>query len=261
MLDNETTNPEPQAAASIPGRPSNRNVLLALTISFAINVAFWGSLIYWFWENVSVRMQVGGCAVFIVFMVVVHWIGFRLWQRQFVQVPGKWRKMPSTRTALLALTISFVINIALWVSLLYWHWKRDSLYMAVGRCTVFIAFMAGVHFIGYRLWKRQFVQDQGSGSESLSRSISSVYWPPIKTAFLQQGIIAILALLILDGGYTLNVTVIAIVAYWLAFSIIVFRRPDSPTRDDIGLIRYGFLLIFFVVLATGPFVWAALGRM
>ena len=132
--------------------------MLALTVSFGINVAFWGSLIYWFWINVSVRMQIGGCAVVIAFMAAVHWIGFRLWQRQFVQVRGEWRKPPSNRTVLLALTISFAINVALWGSLIYSVWKTVSVQMAVGRSTVFVAFMAGVHFIGYRLWQRQFAK-------------------------------------------------------------------------------------------------------
>ena len=114
-MSDETLNPEPSLAASIPGRPSSRVALFALTISFAINVAFWGSLIYWFWDNISVLMQVGECAVFIVFMAAVHWIGYRLWQRQFVQDRGEWRTLPSRRTALLALTISFAINVAIWV--------------------------------------------------------------------------------------------------------------------------------------------------
>ena len=80
-------------------------------------------------------------------------------------------------------------------------------------------------------------------------------------ALLQQGIVVILALLMLDGGYTLNATIIAIVAYWLAFGIIVVRRPGLPTRGDIRLVRYGFLLIFFTVVVAGPIVWRALGRL
>ena len=150
-MSDETTNPEPSTAASIPGRPSNRIALLALTISFGINVAFWGSFICWFWGSVS---------------------------------------------------------------------------MAVGRCALLAAFMAVVHCIGYRLWQRQSVQDQGDSSEWTSRPISSAYWPPTKTALLQQGIVFILALLMLDMGQTICEAVTAIVAYWLA----VWHYRGPPTK-------------------------------
>ena len=167
---------------------------------------------------------------------------------------------PSNRIALLALTLSFAINIVFWSSIIYWTWKSDCVQMAVGRFAVFVAVMAVVHWIGFRLWQRQFVRDQRDSNESPSSPISSAYWPPIKSALLQQGIVLILALLQLDGGYTLNVATIAIVAYWLAFGMVVVRRPSSPTRGDIFLIRYGFLLIVVVVFVVAPPVWAALGR-
>jgi hypothetical protein len=161
-------------------------------------------------------------------------------------------RRPSNRIALLALMISFGINVAFWGILIYWTWKSQSLYMAVGRSVAFVVVMAGVHFIGYRLWQRQLVQDHGP--------ISSAYWPPTKTALFQQGIVFILALLMLDMGQTMCEAVTAIGAYWLAFGIIVVRRPVSPTRGDIFLIRYGFLLVFCFAVAALPFVGRALGR-
>jgi hypothetical protein len=90
--------------------------------------------------------------------------------------------------------------------------------------------------------------------------LSPAYWPPTKTALVQQGIVLILALLMLDMGQTICEAVTAIVAYWLAFGIIVVRRPSSPARSDIFLIRYGFLLMFFSAVAALPFVGRALGR-
>ncbi len=184
-MSDETTNPEPSSDRKVPGRPSNRIALLALTISFGINVAFWGSFICWFWGSVS---------------------------------------------------------------------------MVMGRCALLAAIMAVVHFIGYRLWQRQSVPDQGDSSEWTSRPISSAYWPPTKTALLQQGIVIILALLMLDQGQTICAAVTAIVAYWLSFFIIVFRRPSSPTQGDIVLVRYGFLLMFVFAWGVLPSVGRALGR-
>jgi hypothetical protein len=184
-MSDETRNPEQSPVASIPCRPSNRIALFALTISFGINVAFWGSMICWFWGSVSV---------------------------------------------------------------------------AIERCALLAAFVAVVHFIGYRLWQRQFVQDQEDSSVWTSRPISSAYRPATKTALLQQGIVFILSALMLDMGQTICEAVTAIAAYWLAYGIIVVRRPSSPTRGDIFLIRYGFLLMFFSAVAALPFVGRALDR-
>ncbi len=112
----------------------------------------------------------------------------------------------------------------------------------------------------YRFWQQQFVPDQADSNESPSRSFSSAYWPATKTALLQQGIVFILSALTLDMGQTFCEAVTAIGAYWLAYGIIVVRRPSSPTRGDIFLIRYGFLLMFCFAVAALPFVGRALGR-
>ncbi len=149
-------------------------------------------------------------------------------------------------------TSSFTINVAFWGTLIYSVWETVGLYKGIVGCTVFIVVMAGVHLIGYRLWQRQFVQDQGP--------ISSAYWPSTKTSLLQQAVVFILALLMLDLGQTMCEAVTAIVAYWLAFSIILVRRPSSPTRGDIFLIRYGFLFIFVCAVAALPFVGRAIDR-
>ena len=167
---------------------------------------------------------------------------------------------PGDLAAIIALTVSFCIISALGGSLLYWAWRIVSVYMAIGHCAVFVAFMAGVHVIAYRLWRRQFTEGRHDKGQSPSLPIASAYRRPIKSALVQQGIILILALLLLDGGLTFNMAVIAVVAYWLAFGILVFRRASSPTKGDVLLVRYGFLLLFFIVLVAGPFVWKALGR-
>ena len=162
---------------------------------------------------------------------------------------------PSSRVAMLALMVSFCIMSALWGWFLYCVRETISTRKLVEVFVVFTVIMAGVHFIGYRLWRRQFVQGEGTSP------LSSVYWPTTKAALLQQGIIFILAALILDGGLTFHMAVIAFVAYWSALGIIVARRPSSPTRIDILLVRYGFLLVFLIVVTAGPFVWKAMGRL
>jgi hypothetical protein len=125
--------------------------------------------------------------------------------------------------------------------------------------TALIVLLGAIGLV-YRLWQRQFVPDQADSNESPSRSLSSAYWPATKTALLQQGVVFILSALTLDMGQTICEAMTAIVAYWLAFGIILARRPRSPTRSDIFLTRYGFLLMFISAVAALPFVGRALGR-
>ncbi len=148
---------------------------------------------------------------------------------------------------------------ALWGWLLYGCWRTIGFPRAVGSFAVFVVFMAGVHVAGYHLWRRQFLQDQGEGEGPPASLIAPAYRPAIKTALLQQGIVLILAALVLDGGLTLYAAVIALVAYWLGFGILVFRRASCPSRGDLLFVRYGFLLIFVCVL-TITYVRAASGR-
>ncbi len=168
---------------------------------------------------------------------------------------------PSSRVALIVLTACFCIISVVGMSFIYSFWKNIDAKMAVGRSAAFAAFMAGVHIVGYRLWKRQFVQEQAERQRLQATPLALAYTPAIKSAMIQQVIFFILAVLMLDMGLTLHITVIAIMAFWFAFGVIIFRRPRSPTKGDIRFIRYGFLLIFVVVFMVGPFVWHALGRM
>ncbi len=166
---------------------------------------------------------------------------------------------PPNRLALLALIVLFCLISALWGWLLYYCWEIIGLQKVVALFAVFVVFMAVVHFVGYRLWRRQFVDDQGGWRESPLSPLAPAYRPAIKTALLQQGIILVLARLVADMGETFNAAVIALAAYWLAFGIVVFRRARRPTRGDILLVRYGFLLIFVIVL-TITYLRAASGR-
>ncbi len=148
---------------------------------------------------------------------------------------------------------------ALWGWLLYGCWRTIGFPRAVGSFAVFVIFMAAVHVVGYRLWRRQFLQDRGEGQGPPASPLAPAYRPAIKTALLQQGIVLILAALVLDMGETFHAAVIAVVAYWLAFVVVVFRRASCPTRGDLLFVRYGFLLIFVSVL-TITYVRAASGR-
>jgi len=92
---------------------------------------------------------------------------------------------PSHGRAIVVLSTSFVVISLLGVWLFCWDPADISVQAPIGpigSCTVFVAFMAGVHFIGYRLWRRQFTQ--GPGDKIGSALVSPAYERPAKAALL-----------------------------------------------------------------------------
>lgn len=70
-----------------------------------------------------------------------------------------------------------------------------------------------------------------------SRYRDAIYF----TLFSQQLPIAVLCLLLLDGGRCARVCGIAMVAFWSAVALVMARRPDAPEPSDLLYLRWGFL--------------------
>jgi hypothetical protein len=191
-------------------------------------------------------------AIYLAIMLALHVVGYRLWRRQFF--PPRALGQPPGFLAVAVLTVSYILIGGLGSAGLYWA-VRDmpgcSIRFAFGRALVFAVTMLFVHVVGYLLWKRQFSADRGGG-HGLGLA---AYGRPIKTALLQQGIFLILAALALDMGETWHTTLVAVLAYWMSAGVIVARRPDSPTRTDLFFIRWGFLVIWLIVVIVGPMAW------
>jgi hypothetical protein len=74
-----------------------------------------------------------------------------------------------------------------------------------------------------------------------SLPISANYRRPVFEAIGLQVLLGFLSLLILDGGTTARICGIALVAFWGGAAVLLWRRPQSPTRVDIQLLRFGYL--------------------
>lgn len=61
----------------------------------------------------------------------------------------------SIRVGRRAFAVSFCMISILGATAIYFGWKSIALSTAIERCVGFIVIMAGVHFLGYRLWLRQ----------------------------------------------------------------------------------------------------------
>ena len=79
------------------------------------------------------------------------------------------------------------------------------------------------------------------------------------SAFVQQGIILVLAGMILDGGRIALMCLFACAAFWIGTGVIIFRRGTSPSKMDLFLVRGGYLLLCVVSFFVGQLVWQLRG--
>lgn len=64
-----------------------------------------------------------------------------------------------------------------------------------------------------------------------------------------QSFVALLALLLLDGGQMARVVGVAMLAYWISVAGIMLRRPQTPTNIDLATVRWGFWPILVAAVA------------
>jgi hypothetical protein len=90
---------------------------------------------------------------------------------------------------------------------------------------------------------------------SYSLPISPNYRIPIFEAVALQALLGLLSMLILDGGTTARICGIALVAFWGGATVLIWRRPQSPTKTDVELIRFGYLPLVVVAFFLVHFIW------
>ena len=92
-----------------------------------------------------------------------------------------------------------------------------------------------------------------------SLSISPSYRKPICEAITLQVLLGFLSLLILDGGTTARICGIALAAFWSGALVLIWRRPQSPTRRDIELLRFGYMPVVVIAFFVVHFIWTMRG--
>lgn len=84
--------------------------------------------------------------------------------------------------------------------------------------------------------------------------LSPSYRRPAYEAILLQVLICFFASLILDGGTAVMICLIAAGHFWIVAGLLIWRRPQSPTRTGLELLRFGYLpmvvTVFLVFHAT-----------
>jgi hypothetical protein len=76
---------------------------------------------------------------------------------------------------------------------------------------------------------------------------------------LGRGVPLIGLVFALADGYsrlTAQITLMAILAYLGGVAVMVIRRPQAPTSNDLRLLRWGFLPLWFTAQVSARFVWS-----
>ena len=74
--------------------------------------------------------------------------------------------------------------------------------------------------------------------------LSDDYRGPIHMAVFQQFGVAILCLLMLDGGQLAKMCGLVMLGFWSGVALMMIRRPLNPTETDKQFIRLAFVPLF-----------------
>src|ERR1700722_15217914 len=88
-----------------------------------------------------------------------------------------------------------------------------------------------------------------------SAQISSSYARPVITAAVLSAVLLILSFMVLDMGETGYASVYAIAAFWAGVLLIILRRPHSPTKADLHIIRFGSLVVVIAAQFLARWIW------
>lgn len=89
--------------------------------------------------------------------------------------------------------------------------------------------------------------------------ISDQYRRPIFDAVVLQVVFGGLSLLILDGGDSARICGVALLAFWSGVFVLICRHPRHPSKLDLELIRWGYVLVLVLALVVVHLAWKIRG--
>jgi hypothetical protein len=85
--------------------------------------------------------------------------------------------------------------------------------------------------------------------------ISPEYDSAIFQALALQVVLGVLSLLIMDFDTIAQLCGIALVAFWGGAAVLVWTHRQSPSRADLGLIRFGYLPVILIAYLLVAWIW------
>jgi hypothetical protein len=156
----------------------------------------------------------------------------------------------NTTLARPVLSASFAFTSLLGVAFLLAFWLPTDTAAALVRSTLFVASMAAVHWLGYRLYITQ------DAATMTSRNVDfSHVRPHLSLIALTQLPCLLLAAMLLDGGRGFRICVVAVFAHWLAIAFVTARERDELTPMDTFVLRWGFFPCLVCTVLIGNAIW------
>jgi hypothetical protein len=90
-------------------------------------------------------------------------------------------------------------------------------------------------------------------------SWSKDYQSALQPSVLLQIIIGLGAAIATSSRDFLPFWLRAMAVYWGCFIVMVFRRPNTPTKVDLILVKWGFVLVIPAILIISVFIWTWMG--
>lgn len=84
--------------------------------------------------------------------------------------------------------------------------------------------------------------------------VKSEYLAALRTSLWQQLPLFVLCVLMLDGGRTLRVCLIAMLGYWLFAMVCLTRGRRQTDRMGLWFVRWGFLPLFGLLFALNEWI-------
>lgn len=89
--------------------------------------------------------------------------------------------------------------------------------------------------------------------------VSAEYRKTVFQALALQAVMVALSQLVLDFGTSARICGLALLGFWAGVALIIARRPSTPTRTDLALIRIGFLPLLGLAVPVVLWVWRLRG--
>ncbi len=90
-------------------------------------------------------------------------------------------------------------------------------------------------------------------------SLSKDYRSALQPSVVLQIIIGLGAAIAIDGGASFELWWRPMAAYYGCFIVMVFRRPNTPTKLDLTLVKWGFVLLIPCTFIFSVLIWRWMG--
>lgn len=92
-------------------------------------------------------------------------------------------------------------------------------------------------------------------------TLSPEYSRSLGHGILLVFLLIVISELVLDGGLTAQITLMAAMGYLGGIAVMVVRRPLAPTATDLWLLRWGFVSLWFAAQVGTRYAWTWMGRL